>query len=209
MRTARIIRVILSIFIYALSISMSITSILAGYSAISILTTPGNINVPSGPVVSNMDLFRYSAYGEENFYTSIPFNYTNAGYFDLTDVYVNISIKFSYLDFITHQNQTIKLFTREDRYPDRNRRETYAGWFNVSTDAFNYDQIPSDIFYRIDISRDPVVEYFMDASFSAKYGMGLYAFKATINNIPLGSTQAEDLPAAVLIEIAKATGQTL
>lgn len=209
MRTARIIRIVLSVFIYFLSLSMSITSILAGYSAISILTNPGSINVPSGPIQSNMDLYRYSKYGEENFYSNVPFNFTNSGYFTLTNLKLEIEFTLNYLDLDTNQETSITIFSSFKSYPDVERRETYSGWFNISKEDFYYDKIPSDIFFSISVEREPLVDVTANIYMNASYGLELYAFSVQVYDLKILETEPEDLPAGALNELLSKTGQVI
>ncbi len=178
MRTARIVRIILSFFIYLFSITMSLTSILAGVSAIQILTVPGNIALPSGPVYTNIDL---SLKSQENYRTELNFSITNSGYFDLTDVSVDLTIIATYLDADTKKNKTITLFSKTISYPDIGYGETFEGEFNSEPGDFNYDEIPE--LAEMDLSQTP--EFYADCEFTCKYGVQLYGITVVIENIEL------------------------
>ena len=173
---------------------MSITSILAGYSAINILTTPGNINIPSGAVDSDFNICGYVYHNDRDFYANIPFNYTNAGYFALTDLSIDITLRIVYINKITQESESIILFTGGVSLPDLNKGETYSGIFVVESDDITYTNIPKDLFYTISQDRDPLISVYADASLGGTYGIGLYVFDATIQNIEIASTNMDQLP---------------
>ncbi|MHA1197588.1 MAG: hypothetical protein ACTSSM_16040 [Promethearchaeota archaeon] len=56
MRPSRVFRWIVRIFLLILTTCMSVVSFLGSYSAVLILSTPGNINVPSGPIQANLNI---------------------------------------------------------------------------------------------------------------------------------------------------------
>jgi len=187
---------------------MSITSILAGYSAINILTTPGNINLPSGAIQTNIDLYAYSKTGVQNFYVYIPFDYTNAGYFELTDLAIEVTLKIEYIDSDTQEPKTIIFFNRKDAYPNVKRGEKYEGWYNIDEDDFNYNAIPENLFSKIDTNRDPLIDVLADVHLSGEYGIGLYAFEARLLDLNIASTTTSDLPQGAFEDLLTA-GQVL
>ena len=75
MRPSRVFRLIFRIFIFLLTLSVTIVSILGGLSAALILFNPENIGIDPGKVDINFN------YPPLNINFTLPFNLTNAGFF--------------------------------------------------------------------------------------------------------------------------------
>ena len=83
MRVSRVFRIIFRIFISLLTLSITVVAFLGGLSAVQILQNPANIGMDTDNAELNID-YDLGGFGGGNF--SLPFNVTNAGYFDLENL---------------------------------------------------------------------------------------------------------------------------
>ena len=181
MRPSRVFRLIVSIFVYLLSISMSHTSFLAGYSAILILTNPENIQVPDGKIEANFDLT-----DKDNLEINVPYKITNDGYFNLEDVSISITIKMTYRDIDDKKKKTVVMFQDDHDITLVKRDETHRGTFEASGDEFLLDSLPD--YSDIDKSKPSLANYTADVGLVGKYGVRLYAFNVTVVDLRVGET---------------------
>lgn len=164
MRAARVFRWILRIFVLFLTATMTIVSVLGGLSAVNILNDPNNIEIPSGPLVSNIG----NTTNPDEWYISVPFELTNAGYYDLTDLKVGFDIT---MDNATRPNQTI--YSEVKYFGNILHGETLNDAYNAS----NF--IISDIYYN--------PRFWVNISMSAQYSLNLIYFEVELNNIDISS----------------------
>ena len=101
MRPSRVFRLLFRIFISLLTLSVTVVSILGGLSAVLILSNPDNVGIDPDSVEFNLD-FNYATREIENVNFTLPFNFTNAGYFDLENLELEIQIGMNY----SHVNWT-------------------------------------------------------------------------------------------------------
>lgn len=187
MRFSRVFRWVVRIFILVLTIPLTGVSILGSMSAIAILENPDNINVPSGPIDANLDLSDLNS-----MYIHVPFNVTNVGFFDLTNLRIEFNIRSIY-DHInltgTGENITTSalVFNKVIDFPTIPNGQTYNGLFNASNgDGFLPANFPNAT-TEIDWYRTPyALEFYADFIFSASYSLDLISFSVYLYNISVG-----------------------
>ncbi|TXT65085.1 MAG: hypothetical protein BAJALOKI1v1_470007 [Promethearchaeota archaeon] len=205
MRTSRIIRWIIRIFILFLTLSMSAISILGGLSAVQILSgqddtitglsdpldftaASNNRNNIAFPYVLNL-----TNYGipieidiEENvadalsggnlsdLYFAIPFKIRNAGYFDLSEFLLGISIS---MVNATGANEVDIVHTSfvpfGYLFGAIGPGQSFIGTYNITT--FQYSGTPTN----------PGLEFYIDVFFSATYSLDLITFDVLVFQYPL------------------------
>jgi len=164
MRAARVFRWIMRIFVLFLTATMTVVSVLGGLSAVNILNNPNNIEIPSGPLSSNINITTPT----DEWYISVPFKLTNAGYYDLTNLTIGFDIT---MDNATRPPQLI--YTDTQSFGDVLHGETLNDNYNAS------DFIMPTIYLN--------PSFTANISISAKYSLGLIYFEVEINNIDISS----------------------
>ncbi len=187
MRPSRVFRWIVRLFLLVLTLSMTIVSALGAMSAALILGDPNNIKIPSGPIQSNFTITDVNS-----MYLRVPFNITNAGYFDLT----NLKIDFKVLMVYDHVNLTTPgvntttsalIFDKSINFPTILHKTSYNGLFNASSgDGFIVSNFPNATI-DIDWTKTPYpVEFYSNFSLSASYSLDLISFKVDAFNVSVG-----------------------
>jgi len=187
MRPSRVFRWIVRLFLLVLTLTMTVVSVLGGMSAALILGDPNNIKIPSGPIQSNFDITDVNS-----MYLRVPFNITNAGYFDLTNLKIDFKISMVY----DHVNLTMPgvntttsalIFDKSINFPTIFHRTSFNGLFNASSgDGFIPSNFPNAT-TEIDWTKTPyAVEFYSNFSVSASYSLDLISFKLDAFNISVG-----------------------
>ncbi|MFO8017936.1 MAG: hypothetical protein R6U96_04830 [Promethearchaeia archaeon] len=166
---------------------MSIVSFLGGYSAVMILSEEENIQVPEhGEEIE----FSFPDLGEnftdeaENISIILPFRITNAGFFNLDDLSVEMIIDLQYEDK-TDNNKTkrLKIFEKPINFGSIEAGKTYQDDFLADENDFDIvklnDTIPK-------INEDGPLDFLADISLSAKYSLKLLSFRVTLTDVEIG-----------------------
>lgn len=188
MRISRVFRWSVRIFLLVLTLSLTGVSILGSMSAVSILGNEDNVNIPSGPIDANLNISNVN-----EMYFRVPFNVTNVGFFDLT----NLRIEFSVTMVYDHVNLTgigenitssAIVFNKATVFPPIPNGQTYNGLFNASSgDGFLPINFPNAT-TEIDWYRTPyAVEFYADFIVSASYSLDLISFSVELFNISVGN----------------------
>jgi hypothetical protein len=166
---------------------MTVVSILGGWSAFLILGDMNNLQVPSGPINTNFDIT-----DPDNMYIEVPFNITNAGYFDLTFLRIQfkIAMVYDHINLTTPgENVTTSalIFDKSIDFPDIRQGTTYSGIFNASSgDGFLSDNFPNAT-TEIDWYRTPyAIEFYSNFTVSASYSLNLISFSVDTYNVSVG-----------------------
>lgn len=154
MRPARIFRWAVRILVLFLTATMSIVSVLGGLSAVNLLANPNNIRVPSGPITD------YNLTSGEP-YVVIPFNLTNAGYFDLTDLELEFRINNGSESGVVHDGS--------ENYGTITQGETFVNYYNATNLDLDVLIYSSNLFANITVS--------------ARYSLNLISFDVNIVNM--------------------------
>jgi hypothetical protein len=186
MRSSRVFRWIVRIFLLILTTSMSLVSFLGGLSAVNILTNPDNIRVPSASPDANLTITNPSS-----MYITVPFNITNAGYFELTNLRIDFKIAMRY-DHVNLTGNGLNIttsriiFDKTQTFPPIAVGSTYANAFSATGgDGFLVANFPNAN-VDIDWTRTPyAVEFLANMTVSGSYSLNLLSFRFGLNNYPL------------------------
>lgn len=184
MRTSRIFRLILRVFLLLLASSMSSVSFLGGYSALLILGDEDNIdldiNFEGDPFLD-----------PNNFEIEIEFEINNLGYFDLEDIELELRLYLIY-ERLNQTNAEINTTQSIKIYDDEKSFKTIeAGQKKKITITIEPDDLKSVNFIDINNTfnpfRDPIMEFeAAEIVIRAKYSLGLLSFKVKIEDYNLG-----------------------
>jgi hypothetical protein len=127
MRRSRIFRWLVRIFVLFLTTCVSLITFLGLVSARNILSDPGNISIPDGDVDMNFNVTDI-----ENSYFKVPFNITNAGYFDLTNFYLRFDIIMLY----NSTGEITKIYEKSVSFQDIPKGQTLQDVFETNSSDF-------------------------------------------------------------------------
>lgn len=185
MRPSRVFRLIFRIFISLLTLSVTIVSILGGLSAFMIIMTPGNIGVNPGDVSFNFDP------SPLNINFTLPFNLTNAGYFDLEnlELKIDLAMNYSHVDGGgpgVNETRVLKIFNKTQNFGDIPKGLT--GNFNY-TGQFSDFHFPPLFNFTDDIDwyrEPPAIIFTGNLTISLDYSLGMHSVTIGFVNMPLG-----------------------
>jgi hypothetical protein len=160
-------------------------SLLGGFSAMSIFDpSVQNINIPDGDITSNFDISNPSA-----MYINVPFNISNTGVYDLTNIALSFQVAMTYGDALTPLNETttVIIFDKEEIIGTIAHGDSLkSNFIGTLSDGFIAANIP-DPLTEVDWYRTPyALEFHASLQFSASYSLNLYTFKVNIINFPAG-----------------------
>lgn len=173
MRASRFIRLIFRILLYVFTISLTITTILGGLSAITIVSNPDNIGVPDGEV----ELY-FNINTPANNNITVPFNFTNDGYFALTNLHIRVRLNMTY----SHVNLTLPgvnetttrtIFDGDQTFTPVSPHETLKDELVGVAGDFSIPDMQD-----IDFSVTPT--FSIDIILSASYSLDLLSFRIEI-----------------------------
>jgi len=184
-RYARLFRWVVRGFLLVFTLSLSAVSLLGGYSAMTIFDpSVQNINVPDGEITANFDINNPSG-----MFINVPFNISNPGVYNLTDIQLTIQVTMIYGNALTPLNETtaVRIFYKEQFYGTIVQGDTLKSDLTGSiSDGFIIANLP-DTSTEIDWYRTPyALEFFVSLTFSASYSLNLYSFTVNIINFPAG-----------------------
>ncbi len=185
MRYSRLFRWIVRGFLLVFTLSLSAVSLLGGFSAMTIFDpSVQNINIPDGDITSNFDISNPSA-----MYINVPFNISNTGVYNLTNIALSFQVTMTYGDASTPLNETttIIIFDKEEVFDTIAQgvtlKENLTG---LGSDGFIFANLP-DPSTEVDWFRAPyALEFYANLTFSASYSLNLYTFTVNIINFPVG-----------------------
>jgi hypothetical protein len=181
-RPSRVFRWVVRIFLLVCSLSLSAVGLLGGFSAVTILDPDSyNVNIPDGPISGN---FNITAPDDLEF--NVPFNITNAGFYDLTNVALKFELGMVYDDIPLAATTFIKIFEKEVVYGTVFHGSFIKDIFSGNaTNGFITAEIPDP--GDIDWTRVPyAVEFFANITFRSSYSLNLYTFTVNLINFPIG-----------------------
>ncbi len=156
---------------------------MGGFSAVTILNPDSyNVNVPDGPIIANFNVSNPSS-----MQVILPFNITNAGVYDLTNIEISFQVSMTYEDkLLGNASTTVKIFDKSQIY----ETVVHGGFLKSSlsgnsTDGFILANIPPLV--NINMDRTPhILDFHANLTFSASYSLDLYTFTTTIINYSIG-----------------------
>ncbi|MFX0041300.1 MAG: hypothetical protein ACFE8L_00170 [Candidatus Hodarchaeota archaeon] len=190
MRPSRVFRWIIRILILVLTLSVTAVSLLGGYSAILILSDQDNIGIDTDNADFNLDYNETTGVVNDINFT-LPFNITNAGFFDLEDLTLGLQIGLEYWHVnLTgpgiNDTQTVKIFEKSTSYPTIKKGSTlYGNYTGVYSDFVPYLGNLPDI-ADIDLFKVPIFRFFANFTISLTYSLGLHSITLGVNNITIG-----------------------
>lgn len=190
MRPSRVFRLIFRIFIFLLTISVTIVSILGGLSAFIILLDQNNIGVDPDAAEFNLDINNVTL-AIDNIDFTLPFNLTNAGYFHMEnlELSIQIALNYSHVDYPgpgVNTTRQIQIFSKSQNLGTIAKGKT--GFFNFTgvLDDFNLLVFPN-FTTEVDWLRGPpAIEFYANLTISLDYSIGLHSLTIGILNLLVG-----------------------
>jgi len=183
MRVSRIIRLIVRIVLYVFTISLTIVSLLGGLSAITIITNPDNIGIPDGDIT-----FTFNATNPADNYINIPFNFTNDGYFELSNLFVRVRLNMTYGHYSGGGPTALNVTTTRNIFDGNHTINSIPATqtinSNLEGDSSEFKNIP----LPANISSVEPVIFGADIFVSASYSLNLLAFRVEILNFTITLT---------------------
>ncbi len=190
MRPSRVFRIIFRIFIFLLTISITLVSILGGLSAALILTTPDTIEVDTANADFDLQI-NNTTFVIEAFNFTLPFNLTNAGYFDLENLNltINLEINYSHVDYPTpgvNTTRQLQIFTKSEYFGTIPKGT--KGTFSFTGDLSNFDiGVFPNVTTEVDWYRGPpAIEFYANLIINLDYSIGLHSITIGILDLPVG-----------------------
>jgi len=190
MRPSRVFRWIIRILILVLTLSVTAVSFLGGYSAIMILSNQDNIGIDTDNADFNLD-YNVTTGVIDNINFTLPFNITNAGFFDLEDLKLELQIGLQYYHVNltgTGENisQTVKIFDKISSFPTIKKGKTLYGNFTGVYSDFAPFLVSIPDIADIDLTRVPIFNFYANFTISLTYSLGLHSITLGINNVTVG-----------------------
>ncbi|MFX1317281.1 MAG: hypothetical protein ACFE9T_15570 [Promethearchaeota archaeon] len=186
MRPSRVFRWIVRIFILILTLSVTFVSFLGGLSAVLILSNPDNIGIDTDNAEFNLD-YNETTGVVYNINFTLPFNVTNAGFFNLEDLKISfqIGLEYSHVNLTgtgVNISQTIKIFDKTSSFPTIKKDKTlYGNYTGNFTDFGSFPNIND-----IDLTRIPIFNFYANFTMSLTYSLGLHSLILGVYNISIG-----------------------
>ena len=152
-----------------------------------ILQDTDNIGLGIDDAELNLD-YDLAGFHGGNF--SLPFNITNAGYFDLENLEFSllISINYSHIDYpISGSNETrnVIVFDKSENFGSIPKGQT--GVFNFTADSSDFIAAnfpdPLDVNY---LRGPPIFEFYANITISLDYSLGMHQLSISIINLLIG-----------------------
>ena len=178
MRVSRIFRLIARIFLYVFTISLTIVSLLGGLSAITIISNPDNVGIPDGPIE-----FYFDPDIAANNNITVPFNFTNDGYFTLTNLYIRIRLNMTY-DHVNLTGPGVNTTTTRTIF-DGNQEFSPVPATKILRDNLVGDSSDFSLPNANDIDITSPISFWGDLFLSASYSLDLLSFRIEIHNISI------------------------
>lgn len=187
MRTSRVFRLLFRILISLLTLSVTVVSILGGMSALIIFQNPNNIGIDTSNADFNLD-YDFGGLHDANF--TLPFNITNAGYFDIENfqLQVELSMNYSHIDYPTpgiNGTRTVKIFEKSQYFGNVQKGST--GNFNFTGLFSNFLAGNFPNMTEIDVFKSPpLLEFYANLTISLDYSLGMHSVSINVRNIKVG-----------------------
>ncbi|MFW9867801.1 MAG: hypothetical protein ACFFEN_17035 [Candidatus Thorarchaeota archaeon] len=187
MRPSRVFRLLFRIFIGLLTLSVTLVSFLGGLSAILILGDyQKNIQVDISGVEFNLDI-NATTHRIENVNFSLPFNLTNAGYFDMENLKLGIDIALNYSS-IPDLNQTklVKIFNITQNFGTIPQGEKGIFVFIGTNSSFLHNNFPDPSTEINWYYGPPTLIFYANFTISLDYSLGMHSISINALNIKVG-----------------------
>lgn len=194
MRPSRVFRLIFRIFIFLLTISITLVSILGGLSAVLILMNQESIGIDTDDADFDLQI-NNSTLEVEDFSFTLPFNFTNSGFFDLEnlELTINLGMNYSHIDYpVLGVNTTrmVQIFTRLQNFGTIRKGQTGTFTFTGDFSNFNTAVLPN-FTTEVDWFRGPPpIEFYANLTISLDYSIGLHKLTIGIHNLQVGGNSS-------------------
>jgi len=193
MKPSRVFRLIFQIFILLLTVSITVVSILGAISAVIILSNPGNLGVDPSQIEFNTEI-NTTTFEIENLNFTLPFNFTNAGYFDLEnlELKIDLAMNYSHVDGGgpgVNETRIEEIFTKSHNFGTIIKGTT--GYFNF-TGLFGDFTFPPTLNFTSDVDwfRSPyAILFYANVTISLDYSIGLHSLTIGLINLPVGEIE--------------------
>lgn len=171
-------------------ISVSIVALLGGLSAVLILSNQDNFGVDTDNAEFNIDI-NNSTLKIENVNFSLPFNLTNAGFFDLENLQfeVQIGLNYSHIDGGgpgINETRIAKIFNITQNFGDI-PKGVFANFTFIGTNSsFLYYNCPDPLTEINWFRGPPAIEFYANFTISLDYSLGMHSLSITIINQKIG-----------------------
>ena len=185
MRYSRVFRWAVRGFLLIFTLSLSAVSLLGGFSALTIFDpNKNNVNIPDGEITANFDITNPSG-----MYINVPFNISNSGVYDLTNIQLSFQVAMTYGDASTPLNDTttVIIFDKSQFFGTITQGYTLkTNLTGSASDGFIIANLP-DPNTEVDWYRAPyALEFYANLTFSAFYSLNLYSLSVNIINFTAG-----------------------
>lgn len=186
MRTARLVRLIARLFLLILASTMSFISFLGGYSALLILGDEDNIDLDVDFSTGGL-LDPAAGFNADEFEIKIDFTINNEGYFDLEDLRIEMELWMIFHEDVNGDGESEPVPVRIYR-GHKSFSTIEAGKEKVNKIKIEFDDLIginwTHIIDNADRDKDIYFEAY-DIEISAKYSLGLIAFRVEIDKMEL------------------------
>jgi hypothetical protein len=152
------------------TLSLSVVSILGGWSAVTILGSGGEeIKIPDGTPTVNLVIGNTSSIE-----IIIPFEIPNGGYYEMSDIFLRFQVDMTFGNTSTVNNDTttVNIF---------NTPQSYGSIFPGHTLNANISGTGSLPLSEVDRYRSPnALEFYASLTFKASYSLNLYTVTVSI-----------------------------
>ena len=181
-RPSRVFRWIVRGFLLVFTLSLSAVSLLGGFSAMTIFDpNKQNVNIPDGKITANFDINNPSG-----MYINVPFNISNSGVYDLTNIQLRFQVAMTYGNASTPLNETttVKIFDKAQSFDTIAQGVTLKA--NLTGSGLDFVNLPNPS-TEVDWTRTPyALEFYANLIFSASYSLNLYTITVNIINFSAG-----------------------
>ena len=183
MRASRVFRLLFRILILLLALSVTIVSFLGGLSAVMILTNQDNLGLETSPDININYNYTSGVLYDANF--TMPFNITNAGYFDMDNLIlqVELAMNYTHVDYPTpgvNSTRTIKIFEKVQNFGTVPKGST--GYFNFSGMYIDFEPLNFPNMTEIDFLASPLIEFYANFTISLDYSLGMHSISINVQN---------------------------
>jgi len=187
MRPSRVFRLLFRIFISLLTLSVTIVSFLGGLSAILILGNFNeNIQVDYSGAEFNLNI-NATTYRIENVNFSLPFNLTNAGYFDIENLELGIEIALNYSSKPDlNETRLVKIFNITQNFGTIPQGATGNYIFFGGNSTFLHQRFPDPVTEINWLYGPPILVFYANFTITLDYSLGMHSLSIRALNIKVG-----------------------
>ncbi len=118
-------------------------------------------------------------YDVDEFFFELKFKITNAGYFDLEDLYTRVKVYMVYEDDDTGDEESVKILDEDKNFPTIYKGESYKGKYKVDYKDLIEKNFPDGD----EIDFDENIKFTADIFVSGKYSLKLIEFEVNLYDV--------------------------